>query len=192
MHINKKASIKYLLFLGIVILSMWQFGTGSYIYMKAQLAQHLLNNAWNKTVDSKNNIKPWPWADTYPIARLTFEKFKKELIVLAGGTGHTMAFGPGHVSATPLPGYNGNSVIAGHRDTHFKLLKDIKLGDKIKLQTKNTNLKYTVTDIFIVDQGQTQIMKNFGIEALTLITCYPFNSLQSSSRLRYVVQAQKM
>ena len=190
MLLNNLFSIKSLIYLVIIITGSCQFGAGTYIYVKAQLAQHLLNTAWNKTINGKVNVKPWNWADTYPVAKIIFANTKKEFIVLAGGTGRTMAFGPGHVSATPLPGNNGNSVIVGHRDTHFKILKNIKLGEIINLQTPENELSYTVTDIFIVHQKETQILQNLGREELTLITCYPFDSYQASGPLRYVIKAQ--
>ena len=190
MLLNNLFSIKGLILSLIIITGIWQFGAGTYIYAKAQLAQHLLNTAWNKTINGNVNVKPWNWADTYPVAKIIFGKTKKEFIVLAGGTGRTMAFGPGHVSATPLPGNNGNSVIVGHRDTHFKILKNIKLGEIINLQTPENELSYTVTDIFIVHQKETQILQNLGREELTLITCYPFDSYQASGPLRYVIKAQ--
>ncbi len=190
MLLNKLFSIKGLILSLIIITGIWQFGAGTYIYAKAQLAQHLLNTAWNKTTNGNVNVKPWNWADTYPVAKIIFGKTKKEFIVLAGATGRTMAFGPGHVSATPLPGNNGNSVIVGHRDTHFKILKNIKLGETINLETPENKLSYTVTNIFIIHQKETHIMQNLGREELTLITCYPFDSYQASGPLRYVIKAQ--
>ncbi len=180
----KKLSITLLILLGL-----WQFGSGSYIYLKAQLAQHLLNNAWSQSLQTSTSIKPWAWADTYPVAKIFFHHAKKNYIVLAGGTGRTMAFGPGHISATPLPTNGGNSVIVGHRDTHFTVLKDLRLGDFISVQTQNKVMKYKVANMLIVDQSQSEVMQNFGYEMLTLITCYPFDAMHSGGRLRYVLQA---
>ena len=189
MQLNKHLVFKKLIFFSIIILAGWQLGSGSYIYAKAQLAQLLLNDAWSKTLQGEAKVKPWHWADTYPVAKITFNHSQKDYIVLAGGSGHTMAFGPGHVSASPLPGNGGNSVIVGHRDTHFSVLKSLQLGDNIGVQTKNEQLRYKVTNIFIVDKNQSEVMQNFGLEELTLITCYPFDAIQSGGPLRYVVQA---
>jgi sortase A len=173
----------------LILAGLWQFGSGSYIYLKAQLAQHLLHNAWSKSLQNGANIKPWAWADTYPVAKIKFHHAKKDYIVLAGGTGRTMAFGPGHISATPLPGNGGNSVFVGHRDTHFTVLSNLKLGDVISVQTPYKELRYNVADTFIVDQSQTEVIQDFGSELLTLITCYPFDAIHSGGRLRYVLQA---
>jgi sortase A len=188
--LSKLGLLKKLAFLSIIFIGGWQFGSGSYIYAKAQLAQLLLNNAWSKTLQGESEVKPWDWADTHPIAKITFNNTQEDYIVLAGGTGRTMAFGPGHVSATPLPGNGGNSVIVGHRDTHFTVLKDLKFGDEIDVQTANKHIRYKVASLSIIDKSQSEVMNNFGSEQLTLITCYPFDAIQAGGPLRYVVQAE--
>ena len=174
------------------IIGCWQIWSGSYIYLKAQLAQFLLNNAWSKTIDGKNKVKPWSWADTYPVAKISFTNLEKNFIVLEGGSSRTMAFGPGHVSATPLPGYGGNSVIVGHRDTHFSLLKHIKPDNIIQMQLPDRYLNYKVTNTFIVDKNNSEVMQNYGLNQLTLITCYPFDAIHPGGPLRFVVQANSI
>lgn len=190
MLLNKLALLKKIIVLAVITIGCWQFGSGTYIYAKAQFAQLLLNDAWTKTLNGEQKVKPWRWADTYPIAKISFVDSQKNYIVLAGGSGRSMAFGPGHVSATPLPGKQGNSVIVGHRDTHFTVLKDLKLGDKVQVQMPNKQINYQVAKLLIVDQNQTEVMQDYGQEQLTLITCYPFNALQAGGPLRYVVRAE--
>lgn len=187
--LSKSLSFKKLYVSAIIIAGCWLLSSGIYIHAKAQLAQLLLNNAWSKTLQGDSKVKPWNWADTYPIAKITFTNQQKHYIVLEGGSGHTMAFGPGHVSTSPLPGQGGNSVIVGHRDTHFTALKDLTLGDGIQLQLPNKDLNYKVVNTFIVDQNQSEILLDDGSELLTLITCYPFEAIQPGGPLRYVVQA---
>ena len=182
--------LKKILILVIVLAGCWKFGSGVYILAKAQLAQYLLSNAWSNTFNGQHKVKPWSWADTYPLAKITFNNQLKEYIVLAGGSGRTMAFGPGHVSATPLPGNGGNSVIVGHRDTHFSLLKLLKLGDQIQIQLPGQQLTYQVFNTIIVNESQSEVMLDQGQELITLITCYPFEALQPGGPLRYVVQAK--
>ena len=187
--LSKSQLLKKLCILIIIILGCWQFGTGSYVYAKAQFAQLLLTHAWSKTLHGEREVRPWAWADTFPVAKLNFQTQNRDLIVLAGASGRTMAFGPGHLSATPLPGNGGNSVIVGHRDTHFSLLEDIKLGDVIRIQLPNKYLNYKVAHTFIVDKDQSEVMQDYGVERLTLITCYPFDALYPGGPLRYIVQA---
>lgn len=183
------------------------FSHGIYMWAKAQLAQVLIAQAWQNAIQvtafaankprimlnavkQSQNIKPWPWADTYPVAKLQFAQHS--LYVLAGASGRTMAFGPGHMSATPLPFEGGNSVITGHRDTHFSSLQYLNNGDLIAVETLTDKGQYRVTETFIVDQSQTQIIESQNQDQLTLITCYPFNSILPQPTLRFVVSAQRV
>lgn len=184
--------IKIIVFSAIMITGCWQFGSGSYIYTKAYLAQYFLSNAWSKTLQGEIKVKPWSWADTYPVAKIIFNNTQEDYIVLAGASGRTLAFGPGHISRTPLPGNGGNSVMAGHRDTHFTILKDVKLGDEITVQTPSNKIHYRIINILILDQSQTEIMQDYGVELLTLITCYPFNAIHAGGPQRYVVVAESI
>ncbi len=94
-------------------LGFWQLGQGTYMPAKAWLAQELMQRAWRKAEMGDENTAPWPWADTYPVARMTAKNGDIELIILEGGSGRTLAFAPGHLSASVLPGQPGNSIIAG-------------------------------------------------------------------------------
>ena len=112
----------------LLCLGFWQLGQGAYIPAKAWLAQELMQRAWTRAAEHDERQVPWPWADTWPVARLSAKSGEVDLIILAGGSGRTLAFGPGHLSASSLPGEKGNSVIAGHRDTHFHFLRDVEIG----------------------------------------------------------------
>ncbi len=105
----------------LLALGFWQLGQGAYIPAKAWLAQELMQRAWLRVSAGEDRAAPWPWADTWPVARLSAKSHDVDLIVLAGGSGRTLAFGPGHLGASALPGEVGNMIIAGHRDTHFAL-----------------------------------------------------------------------
>jgi sortase A len=176
----------FLFILGTVL-----FGKGVYIHAKAQVAQLLLNRAWEKTLAGEKNAKPWGWADTHPVAKLTFVKGGDSFIILEGSTGSSLAFGPGHMAGTPLPGEPGNCVIAGHRDTQFSVLCDIKKGDELLLQKPDgKNLRYIVTNIIITDYKNVSVLKNGNANSLTLITCYPFDAVIPGGPLRYIVQAE--
>ena len=70
-----------------VAIGTWQFGQGAWIYVKAQLAQYLLQHAWVRTINGEHNVKPWPWADTWPLARLYVPHYGVDLIALAGASG---------------------------------------------------------------------------------------------------------
>jgi len=168
---------------------LWQVGEGSYIYAKAQLAQMLILDAWEEGIANRQSIKPWSWADTWPVARLMVPRLGIDQIVLAGDNGRALAFGPGHRFGTPLPGELGNSLIAGHRDTHFGFLKDLRIDDTILVQNQAGAIHVYVIDSYeVVDEG-TPVFTVVGQSTLTLVTCYPFGTVIPGGPLRYVVMA---
>ena len=165
------------------------FGRGTWIFAKAQVAQVLLARAWETTRQGGQAIKPWPWADTWPVARLTVPRLGVEEIVLAGGHGEAMAFGPGHVGVSAAPGSAGNVVLAGHRDTHFRFLREIEPSDEILLESASSLRRYRVTETAVVDFRDRRPLAAAPQPTLTLITCYPFDSIVPGGPLRYVVRA---
>jgi sortase A len=164
-------------------------GQGVYIKAKAVFAQVLLESAWSRALAGEVAPKAWPWADTWPVAKLNLPRIEKKTIVLNNASGEAMAFGPGLVAGTPLPGQPGTSVIAGHRDTHFEFLKDVKLGDSIEVVTRtNKRITYTVDYMEVVDASASGIEPNAPGESLALVTCWPFGD-PNPGPLRYVVHA---
>lgn len=169
---------------------LWQFGQGLYIHAKAQLAQYLIADAWQKTLAGQRAVKPWPWADTWPVARLNVPALSVDVYILAGADGRAIAFGPGHLHGTPLPGAEGNSVIGGHRDTHFAFLRALKPGDAIAVQRAHGQWRpYRVGEASVVDKREVYVARNDGATRLTLVTCWPFDALRAGGPARYVVTA---
>ena len=107
----------------IIIVGLSFIGQSFYIHAKAWLAQILLEQAWNKIQQGETQVKPWPWADTWPVARLQVPSLNIDLFILAGDSARNLAFGPGHNFASAQPGEVGNSIISAHRDTHFSFFK---------------------------------------------------------------------
>ena len=169
---------------------VWQIGEGLCIHAKARFAQFLIADAWDRTLAGERSVKPWPWADTWPVARLHALATGDQLYVLSGADGRAIAFGPGHVRGTPLPGRQGNSVIGGHRDTHFAFLRDLKQGDELAVQREDGLVhQYRVSDMKVVDKSDIQVASNYGPTRLTLVTCWPFDALRAGGPERYVVSA---
>lgn len=184
-----------LVFLAVCLLAVgsWQIGEGSWIYAKAGLAQYLLQRAWSRTLAGEPNVKPWPWADTWPVARLTVPSRNIDLIVLNGAYGRTLAFGPGYVESSAFPGRPGTTIITGHRDTHFSFLNRLKQQDEILLETANAQQeRYHVQDERIADAQVASIALNDDENRLVLVTCYPFNAIIPGGPLRYVVSAERV
>lgn len=150
-----------------------------------------MQRAWTRTADGEVRVTPWPWADTWPVARLSAKSGAVDLIVLAGSSGRTLAFGPGHLSASALPGEIGNVVIAGHRDTHFQFLQAVEIGEQLQMESiDGTSNTYTVESIDIVDSRKGRLLLDTAAATLSLVTCYPFDARESGGPLRYVVTAR--
>ncbi len=174
----------------LAVAGVLSIGEGSRIYLKAILAQILLQNAWSQTKNGQGQVKPWPWADFYPIARLQVAALDADMIVLAGSTGPTVAFGPGHMLSSANPGEDDNTVIVAHRDTHFNFLKEIAIGERILLTTPDGEThRYRVSETQVLHQSSTDVLERKGIKVLTLITCWPFDAIVPGGPLRYVVRA---
>lgn len=177
----------------LLCLGFWQLGQGAYIPAKAWLAQELMQRAWTRTVADGDRQAPWPWADMWPVARLSAKSGEVDLIVLAGGSGRTLAFGPGHLSASSLPGQTGNSVIAGHRDTHFSFLRDVSIGESLVIERIGGRKHlYKVIGIDVVDSRRGSILLDTEAAVLSLVTCYPFDEREAGGPLRYVVTAKML
>jgi sortase A len=174
---------------GLLVAGLALTAGGLWIPAKAVLARVLLERAWAAADGGAEQPRPWPWADTWPVARLTLPG-GRPLVVLAGASGRTLAFGPGHVDGTARPGEAGNVVVAGHRDTHFHALRDLVPGDELVLEAPGGALRrYAVRSTQIVRYDDARALAP-GDDRLTLVTCWPFDALRPGGPLRYVVVAQ--
>lgn len=175
----------------ILCLGFWQLGQGTYIPAKAWVAQEMMQRAWRRAEAGDREPAPWPWADTWPVARLSARGGDVELIVLEGGSGRTLAFGPGHMSTSVMPGERGNSIVAGHRDTHFQFLQYLQKGEAIRVDTPDgRGHLFAVTNIDVVDSRRGSILLDTDVAMLSLVTCYPFNARTPGGPMRYVVTAE--
>lgn len=176
----------------LLVVASWQLGQGVYIQAKALLAQELLEHAWTDMQNGGDQVTPWSWADTWPVARLTVPRLDVDLLVLAGDSGRTLAFGPGHNFASAMPGEQGNSIISGHRDTHFRFLKHLRQGDRIIIEPVQGQPKiYVVNQQSIVDAQQGYISFDNSRSSINLITCYPFDSINPGATRRFIVSAEE-
>jgi len=166
--------------------------SGSWIQIKAVVAQALLERSWQQTLSHGNPVQPWPWADHWPVAQLILPRAKSEFIVLTGDSGSSLAFAPGWNTKSAKPGGQGVTVISGHRDTHFKILKDTAIGDSIVIiSTQSESVNYQIKTIEVVDSRVATINTEQSGQVLVLVTCYPFDSVVSGGPLRYVVTADR-
>lgn len=131
--------------------------------------------------------KPKPLA---VIGRIEVPRLQLSAMVREGVEENTLRRAVGHVPYTPLPGQPGNVAFAGHRDTFFRKLRDIKNSDKIVVSTLNGDYGYKVESIRIVTPKDVAVLKSSpGEQSLTLVTCYPFNYI-GSAPMRFIVRAK--
>ena len=176
----------------LLAIGLWQVAEGSWIYAKAGLAQLLLKRAWTRALAGESMPKPWPWADTWPVARLHIHRLSVERIVLAGAYGRTLALGPSHVTSSALPGQDGTVILTGHRDTHFRFLKELRANDQVELTgTDGITRRYGVATLQIMDSRRDAMTTN-DREELVLVTCFPFDAIRPGGPLRYVVRAERI
>ena len=166
---------------------------GLWLPLKAALAEELLNRAWSAARQGGEHVKPWPWADTWPVARLSLPPAAHtgSLIVLAGATGRGLAFAPGLLDGSAEPGEPGVAVIAAHRDTHFRALARLALGDRFEIERADgARLDYAVTSIEVIDTKTESLRLDANASVVALVTCYPFDALVPGGTLRYVVTGE--
>ncbi len=189
---RRTASSKLFLVFALLcaVLGLGLLGEGLWIKAKAGLAQILLERAFAESIATGKPVKPWGWADTWPVARIAVPRLQVSAIALAGGSGQALAFGPGHLAGTPKPGERGTTVFAAHRDTLFRFLGDLKVGDEIKV-TRDDGITFTyeMTGAEIVRWDRSGIDAGAAGYNLALATCWPLDG-KLRGPLRYVVQAR--
>ena len=123
-----------------------------------------------------------------PLAVLRIPKIKLEVAILPGTDDFVLNRAAGHIDDTALPGANGNSGIAAHRDGFFRGPKDIEAGDRIEVETVEGRVGYHVERTWIVDPEDVSVLDPTTTPALTLVTCYPFYYVGSAPE-RFIVRA---
>jgi sortase A len=165
------------------------FSQGATIHAKALLAQILLERAFTETVATGRQTKPWSWADTWPVARIEVKRIGASAIVLAGSSGQALAFGPGHVELTPDAGERGVAVYSAHRDTHFRFLRNVAIGDEIDITRSDGRIfRYRADATSVVRFDASGIDPLAEGYELVLSTCWPFDALTPGPD-RYLLHA---
>lgn len=162
---------------------------GAWLKLKAATAQVLLERSFDRAGNGGVAPPPWPWADIRPLARLSAPRIGARAIVLDDANAEALAFGPAHVSGTPMPGEAGASVIAAHRDTHFSWIGRLVPGDRVSVaRLDGSSADFTVRRAWVARFDDNGIDAAGDGTRLMLATCWP---LDGSVRgpYRYIVEA---
>jgi len=191
-----KLALKITFLLGLVLSSIGLLRV-SYFQLKANAAQYLMQSAWREMIAENDNsvsqikIKPWPWADTWPVFELVIPQIGLTSLVLKDSSGESLAFGPGLLSTQIMPGNRGNSFVAAHRDTHFRNIEQLKKGHLMSITKQDgKRLTFLIDQVRIVDSRLEGPVLFTEQKRLTLISCYPFDAKIPNTPYRYLVSGQ--
>jgi len=122
------------------------------------------------------------------LGRLEAPSVRLSTNIFEGSDDGTLSRGAGHIENTPFPGQPGNIGIAGHRDTVFRPLRDVKVGDQLAVTTPERTYHYRISQTLIVGPDDVYVLDPTGRPTLTLVTCYPFNFVGHAPK-RFIVRA---
>jgi sortase A len=147
-----------------------------------------LESAANRELAGSSGRFARPQAEGDLVGRLEIPRLQISSVVLEGVSDATLRVASGHIPGTPLPGEGGNAGIAAHRDGAFRELSSIEAGDRVVMTTPRGSRTYRVAFTSIVEPDDTRLLAPAGVEALTLVTCYPFQYAGSAPQ-RFIVRA---
>ena len=126
-----------------------------------------------------------------PVGRIEVPRLHVSATVANGDDDGTLSVAIGHLPDTPFPWEAGNSALAGHRDTFFRELRNIRVGDDMRLATPYGDFTYQVSRTLIVTPDNLSVLEPTTEPTLTLITCYPFSYVGHAPK-RFIVQAVRV
>jgi sortase A len=125
------------------------------------------------------------------VGQIRIARLGLDAMVAEGDDRRTLRNAVGHLPQTAFPGERGNVVLAGHRDSFFRGLKDIRESDRIDLVTPDGIFTYQVVKTMIVSPERTEVLESGNGSTLTLVTCYPFHYVGKAPK-RFIVRAQQV
>jgi sortase A len=160
---------------------------------RATIHQRHLQSALRETPQSRQPVATTPAATALgePIGWLEIPRIKLSAAVVHGDTDELLKTAIGHLPDTPLPWTGGNSALAGHRDSFFRPLRDVRRDDRVHLETPHGDFEYRVHETLIVEPEDVWVLDSAPAAMLTLITCYPFEYVGNAPR-RFIVRAARV
>ena len=185
--------------LAILIIGLLVMGWGVYELAGGRIYQAIHGSEVDHEIDQAiESAPPTPVAPNEAprpsyklgsaIGRLDIPRLGMSVVVLEGSESKSLRLGVGRLHNSSFPGEAGNVVLAGHRDTFFRPLKEIRKGDTISMRTPQGTFPYKVEWTEVVDPSDVSVLKRTNDAALTLVTCYPFSWVGSAPQ-RFIVRA---
>jgi sortase A len=125
------------------------------------------------------------------IGEIQVPRLRLNAMVVQGDSPANLKRAVGHLTKSALPGEWGNVALAGHRDTFFRPLRDIRLGDEIRFKTRERSFEYRVESIEVVAPTDIRVLEAWTGHDLTLLTCFPIHYVGPAPK-RLVVRAREV
>jgi sortase A len=181
-------SLSYLLIAGGLSIA----GFGVYSVWTARQGEREAAEQWERQIAQRPHTTretPLRVRRGESLGRLSIDRLESRWVVLEGADRTELKRGPGHLIDSALPGATGNCVIAGHRDTQFRILRNVEIGEIISVETGGRTYVYRVTDRRVVAPTDTRSLEPTPAATLTLVTCYPFYYAGPAPK-RFVIRAE--
>jgi sortase A len=166
--------------------------TYGFIAVQAHVHQQELVAALeaDRALDRSGNRAPpaRPLSEGDLLGKLEIPRLRLSVMIMEGVAEGTLRLGGGHVPGTAYPGAGGNSVVAAHRDTFFRELRNVRKDDLIRFTTRSSTLSYRVASTAVVSPSDTAVLRPTSTETITLVTCFPFYIVGPAPK-RFVVHA---
>ncbi len=189
MTLMKKLSYIFIL-LGILTLSYVSYGLLDARRYQAEQARRF-EHALKETEAAPTASLAAPVSEGFPLGRIEISRVGLTAMIQEGVAEETLHHAVGHIPTTPLPGARGNVALAGHRDTFFRGLRNVRQNDEITLTALTGVYRYRVEATQVVAPEATEVLNATADDTLTLVTCYPFNFVGTAPQ-RFIVRAHKI
>jgi len=177
---------------GFALADAWTFQRRESEYLDRQLRDRRAANGGTPQAESSASARGEPAATPDGlIGRIEIPRLLLSSVVVEGIGRTTLRRVVGHIPGTALPGQAGNVGLAGHRDTLFRPLKDLRIKDEIRFSTLSGDFKYVVESLLIVEPDNVGVLAPSSENVLTLVTCYPFFYIGAAPK-RFVVRARQV
>ena len=183
-----------LAFYFFLALGLLTLGYSAYVVVDARAYQAYEQSKFEAMLEKGTGspqLSATPLVEGDVIGEIQVPRLHLKAIVVQGDSHTILRRAVGHIPETALPGTPGNVALAGHRDTFFRPLRNIKLGDTITLKTSNGDFQYLVESTQIVPSANVEVLSATPLPTLTLITCFPFDYIGAAPN-RFVVRARQV